>query len=65
MSAAAQQLLAAFDALPKAEREAVVAEILARHPVGVGEVPDAAFVELGDELFRTYDEEEANAAPPG
>jgi hypothetical protein len=66
MSAAAQQLLAAFDALPDADREAVVAALLTRHPVGGGAVSDAAFVELADELFRGYDAEEAaDATAPG
>lgn len=59
MSTAAEQLLTAFDALPVADREAVVAELLTRHPVGAGDLPDAARVELADELFRAYDAEEA------
>jgi hypothetical protein len=62
----AQQLLAAFDALPAAEREALLNELLTRHPVGAGELPDESLVELADELFRGYDAEEAGrAAPPG
>jgi hypothetical protein len=59
MSDAAQQLLAAFDALPEAVREIVIAELLTRHPVGVGDLPDVARVELADELLRAYDAEEA------
>lgn len=62
MSAAVQQLLAAFDALPAADRDAVVAELLLRHPPGGGGLPDAAFEELADELFRTYDAAEAGDA---
>lgn len=65
MSAAAQQLLAAFDALPAAERDAVMAELLTRHSLAAGDLPDAAFVELAEELFLAYDAEEAsNATPP-
>jgi hypothetical protein len=59
MSTASQQILAAFDALPTAERDAVMAELLNRHPVGAGDLPDAAFVELAGELFLTYDADEA------
>jgi hypothetical protein len=59
MSTAAQRLLAAFDALPADERDAVVAELLIRHPVGAGELPDAALVELAKERFLAYDAEEA------
>ena len=59
MSDTARQFLEAFDTLPEAEREAVVAELLIRHPVGAGDLPDAGLVELADELFRAYDAEEA------
>jgi hypothetical protein len=59
MSQTARQLLNAIEALPDAEREAVVAELLTRHPVGAGDLPDAALVELADELFRSYDTEES------
>jgi hypothetical protein len=66
MSAATQRLLAAFDALPDTDREAVVAELLTRHPVGVGELPDAASEQLADELVLAYDPEvAADATPPG
>ena len=65
MSTAAQQLLAAFDALPPDERDAVVAELLIRHSVGAGELPDAALVELAEERFLAYDAEEAaDSTPP-
>lgn len=65
MTAAAQQLLSAFDALPETERDAVLAELLLRRPVGAGDLPGAAFEELAEELFRTYDAAEAaGAAPP-
>ncbi len=59
MTDGAKQLLVAFEALPETERVAVIAELLTRHPVGVGDLPDAALVELTDELFRVYDAEEA------
>lgn len=62
MSDTARQLLDAFDALPEAERETVVAELLTRHPVGAGDLPDAGLVELADELFRANDAEEATDA---
>ena len=62
----AQQLLTAFDALPVSEQDVVVTELLARRPVGVGDLPDATFDELADELFQSYDAEEtADATPPG
>lgn len=64
MSAAAQDLLAAFDALPDADRDAVVAALLTRRPVGASDLPDAAFVELADELFLAYDAAEAADATP-
>ena len=63
MSDAAQQLLATFDALPDADREAVLAELLIRQPVGADDLPDAALVESADELFRAYDAEEAADGP--
>lgn len=59
ISQIARQLLTAIEALPDAEREPVVAEHLTRHPVGAGALPEAALVELADELFRSYDAEEA------
>ena len=65
MSTTAQQLLAAFDALPAAGREAVLSELLTRHPVGAGDLSDAELVGAADELFRGYDAEEAgDAAAP-
>ena len=59
MSAIAQKLLAAFDALPDAERDAVLAELLVRHPIGTSDLPPAAFEELAEKLFFAYDAEEA------
>ncbi len=64
MSVAAKRLLADFDALSEAEREAVVAELLARHPIGAGELSDTALVEVADELFCGYDAEEGDGATP-
>jgi hypothetical protein len=65
MSTTAQELLAAFDALPAADRDAVVLEILSRQPIGAGQLPDESLIELADEVFRSYDAEEAtDAAPP-
>ena len=59
MSQTARQLLTAIEALPDAERETVVAELLTRHPVGAGDLPEAARVELAGELYRSTDAEEA------
>jgi hypothetical protein len=65
MSVATQQLLSAFDALPVAEQDAVIAELLRRTPVGAGEMSDAGFEELAEEVFLAYDAAEAaDAAPP-
>jgi hypothetical protein len=64
MTAAAQQLLNSFDALPEAEKHHVAIEILRRYAGAVeGDVPQSALVEAADELFRTLDEEEAGHAP--
>ena len=59
MSAAARQLLIAFDALPEPDRAAVISDLLERYPTGTGELPDAAFEEMAEELFLSYDAEEA------
>ena len=55
MSTAARDLLIAFNALPEPDRDAVISELLRRYPSGTGELPDAAFDELAEELFLTYD----------
>jgi hypothetical protein len=60
MSPAAEALLAAFDALPAADRHAVVVELLARHQPSP-DIPDAAYAALADESFLGYD----NAAATG
>jgi hypothetical protein len=65
MTAAVQELLTAFDALPAAERDAVIEALLLRCPAGAGDLPDAAFEELAAELFLSYDASEAaDAARP-
>ncbi len=58
MTEAARQLLNAFEALPPVDQQEVAAEIV-RRATPVGDVPEAAFDELADELFRSYDAEEA------
>ena len=60
----AQQVLDAFDRLPADEQKAVVAGLAARRPVEDGPLPDAAFAELAEELFLTYDAAEAADAAP-
>lgn len=64
MTVAARELLTAFDALPADERDAVIEALLLRRPVGAGDLPDAAFEQLADELFQSYDAAEAADAAP-
>lgn len=61
---AVEKMLTAFDALPAGEQDAVIHELLRRHPVGGGELPDGTFEELADEVFRMYDAEEGDDATP-
>jgi hypothetical protein len=61
MIATANELVAAFDALPAEERKRAT-ETLLRRWCGEGEIPEAAYDELADELFRRYDAEEAARA---
>ena len=63
MSAAAHQLLTAIDALPEAERDAILTELLLRHQTG-GDLTDAALEELAEERFLSYDAAEAADAAP-
>lgn len=63
MTKAAQEVLTAFDALSPADQQKVTAEIL-RRVVPSGELSEAAFDELADELFRSYDAEEAAHGGP-
>jgi hypothetical protein len=54
MTAAIQDLLAAFDALTPAEQHELAVEIL-RRSMGTGEMPEAGYDELASELLRAYD----------
>jgi hypothetical protein len=63
MTAAARDVLAAFDALPPDEQHRVAAEIL-RRTATADDLPEAARTELAAELFRSYDAEEAARAGP-
>jgi hypothetical protein len=64
VTAAVQQLLEAFDALPEADQHRAAVEILRRVlPADAGDVPESALVEAADELFRALDAEEAAHAP--
>jgi hypothetical protein len=58
MTAAARDVLAAFDALSPAEQHQVAAEIL-RRSGGGDELSEATLDELAAELFRGYDAEDA------
>jgi hypothetical protein len=57
----ARNLLAAFEALPPDDQRQVAVEIL-RRTAGAEDLPEAALHELADELFRSYDGEEAARA---
>ncbi len=61
MTEAARELLKAFEALPAVDRQEVATEILRRAGV-LEDVPEAAFQQLADELFCSYDAEEAARA---
>jgi hypothetical protein len=63
MSTAAKELLTAFDALPDPDRTAVMQELLLR-PVGMGEWADDGLESAAEELFLSYDDEEAVDAAP-
>ena len=63
MIATARELLAAFDALPLPERQQAAAEIM-RRAISSDDLPEAALHQLADELFRSYDAEEAAHADP-
>jgi hypothetical protein len=63
VNTAVQQLLASFDALPRADQHQAAVEILRRvSPLAEGDVPEAGLVEAADELFRALDAEEAGHA---
>jgi hypothetical protein len=58
-----KDVLSAFDSLPRVEQQQVAAEILRRCSEG-GDLSDAAFEELADNLFSNFDAEEAARAEP-
>ncbi len=58
MSAAVKQLLNAYDALPDPDRGALLQELL-RRPMGVGQWTDDGFESAAEDLFLSYDDEEA------
>jgi hypothetical protein len=61
MSEFVRQLLASFDALSEADKEAAVEQLLRRLP-SRGDVPEAALHAAADELFAALDAEEAARA---
>ncbi len=63
MTAAARDVLNAFEALPALERQQVAAEIL-RRSAAHDDLPEETLHELAAELFRQYDAEEAARAEP-
>jgi len=64
MSAAVQQLLDAFDALPEADKHQVAVQILRRFAgAEAGDLSEEALTGAADELFRALDAEEARHAP--
>jgi hypothetical protein len=63
MTTAAQDLLKVFDALPAADQHEVAVAIL-RRTSPAEDIPDAALHKLADELFRSYDAEEAANGDP-
>lgn len=58
MTEAARELLVTFATLTLADQEEVATEIL-RRATPSGDLPENALHELADELFRSYDAEEA------
>lgn len=58
MSAAAQQLLSDFDALPDSDRGDLLLELL-RRPMGMDRWPDDGLESAAEELFLAYDDDEA------
>jgi hypothetical protein len=61
MTAAARDVLAAFEMLSPTEKHKVAAEIL-RRSTPDGDLPEVALAELADEMFRSYDAEESARA---
>jgi hypothetical protein len=62
MTAAVRQLLDSFDALPDAEKQQAVQEILRRVASTRRDLPEAALLGAADELFRALDDEESRHA---
>ena len=58
MTEAARELLRVFDALSPVDRHEVAAEIL-RRAGDLEELSETAFDQIADELFCSYDAEEA------
>ena len=58
MSATANEILAAFDALPLNDKQLVAAEIL-RRAAAIDELSEDGLQAVAVELFRAYDAEEA------
>ena len=64
MTPAAGKVLNAFDALSPAEQHGVAVEIL-RRSLANDDLPEAALVELADEMFRICDTEDAASGAAG
>jgi hypothetical protein len=63
VTAAVQQLLNSFDALPEPDKHQAALEILRRVSASVsGDVPESALVAAADDLFLALDNEEARHA---
>jgi hypothetical protein len=62
MTAAVQQLLSTFDALPAPEKHDAVVEILRRFGAAAGDLPEESLLAAADELFLALDVEEAGHA---
>lgn len=63
MTANAQELLNAFDALPDDDKQQVAIEILRRlNGTLAGYLPERTLVEAANELFCSLDQEEAGHA---
>jgi hypothetical protein len=61
MTVAAQQVLAAFNALEPEDQQKVAVEIL-RQSAASGDLSDEAFDEIAADVFRSYDAEESGSA---
>ncbi len=62
MTQGAKSVLEAYEALPREEREAVLAELVRRAAQSDHEVPsETELVELADQVFLEYDRSESKA----